>query len=272
MDNQVVQGDCLEALAALPDGCADLVYADPPFATGRDFGAFDDRWEDGLDGFLSYMRPRLAAARRVLSGAGSFWVHSDWRAGSYLRVMLDEIFGRRLFRNEIAWCYAPNGQPPARSFHRKHDTILFYADPDVGVWNRQFTEPAEATRRAYSTCRDVDGRLYGTAHGVRVYLDEYQGRAMPDWWVDIPNGASGSNRDRGLYPTQKPVGLLERIIGAATVEDDLVVDPFCGSGTALVAAKRLGRRWWGCDLNPEAVRLAESRLAAVTAPLAGLAV
>ena len=259
--NEVVQGDCLEVLGGLEAGCVDLLYADPPFATGKDWGEFDDRWEGGLDGYLDYMRPRLEACRRVLAETGSFWLHCDWRTSHHLRLMLDELLGADQFRNEIVWCYAPVGRPPARSFHRKHDTILYYARP-VGRWEIQYAAPTEASIARYSTHADEDGREWGPLHGRRMYVDDYQGRPVPDWWDDIPNGSGGSPSDSGLYPTQKPVRLLERIIRAATAEGDVVADPFCGSGTSLVAAKRLGRRWFGCDVNAEAVRVAEGRLAA----------
>ena len=119
----MLTGDCLELLADIPAGSFDLIYADPPFATGRNFGEFDDRWDGGLDGFLAYMRPRLAAVKRVLADDGSFWLHCDWRTSAYLRVECDRIFGRGWFRNEVVWCYTGPSNAVSH-FPRKSDRLL----------------------------------------------------------------------------------------------------------------------------------------------------
>ena len=262
MDNLVLQGDCLERLGDLPDGCADLVYADPPYGTGKDWGQFDDRWPGGLDGYLEYMRPRLEQCRRVLADTGSFWLHCDPTISHYLRVMGDDLFGRERWRNEIAWCYSSPGTASARQFQRKHDVLLWWSRSDRWVWN--------PPRSPYSPATVDKGRSQGGGF-AEVGTDLHPGgKLMEDWWADIGTGWDMWSERCG-YPTQKPEALLERIIRASSQEGGLVADPFAGSGTALVAAKRLGRRWWGCDLNGEAVALAESRLAAEPEPLPGLA-
>ena len=146
--NEVVQGDCLEVLAGLSAGSVDLIYADPPFATGRNFGQFDDRWADGLDGFLEYMRPRLTECRRVLKDTGSLYLHCDTHASHYLKVMLDTIFGRPQFRNEIVWKRTA-GRSDGGQYGRVHDIILFYAG-EGRIWNRPYLpHNPEYVKRAY---------------------------------------------------------------------------------------------------------------------------
>ena len=261
MSGKVIVGDCLDVLSVYSDGVFDLIYADPPFATQRDWGQFDDRWEGGLDGYLEYMRPRLAECKRVLKPTGALYLHCDTTASHYLKVLLDTIFGLDKFRNEIVWCYAPGGRAPKRSYHRKHDVIFYYASED-GFWNAPYGPMDENTRSIY---RKVDeyGRRYYEIAGRRSYLDNIPGRPVPDWWDDIHSkGTSYSSKEWVDYPTQKPLALLKRIIRASSEEDDVVLDPFCGSGTTLVAAKMLGREYVGMDVNPAAVALAEQRLSA----------
>ena len=255
--NEVLQGDCLEVLAGLPAGCVDLIYADPPFATGRDWGQFDDRWEGGLDGYLDYMRPRLEQCRRVLADTGSMYLHCDTTASHYLKVMLDDIFGREQFRNEIVWCYTGPGSALARQFPRKHDTIFWYSKGSSWAFN------PDDVRIPYSShSMEMEGSVFtgGIFAGTGIRLNP-AGKVPESWWRDFALVAQIATERNG-YPTQKPVRLLDRIIRASSNEGDVVADPFCGSGTSLVAAKMLGRRWFGCDVNAEAVLLAKSRLGA----------
>ena len=265
--NDVVQGDCLDLLADLPAGCADLIYADPPYGTGRDFGQFGDQWPSGLDGYLDYMRPRLEACHRVLAATGAMWLHCDTTASHYLKVMMDEIWGRGNFRNEIAWCYtAPSMR--RSGFPQKHDSLLFYAQSTETSFNWQSCLVPYAPGSIDKL--KVPARIFGSVPVDNGAARIGTGKVVEDWWTDIPVAARFTAEYRH-YPTQKPEALLKRIVRASSNQGDLVADPFCGSGTALVAAKRLGRRWWGCDLNAEAVALTERRLAVETAPLAGLA-
>ena len=263
--NEVLRGDCLDLLADLPAGCADLVYADPPYASGRVFDEFDDRWDGGLDGYLEWMRPRLEQCRRVLADTGSFWLHCDPTASAYLRVMCDGIFGRQNYRNEIVWCFTGPGNRQQQQFTRKHHLLYWYTGGDNWVFH--------PVRTPYKS--PVKGRkewLRGDNDLEQLQKELAVGKILEDWWTDIPSSGHFGWVEHTGYPTQKPKALLERIIKASSNEGDLVADPFCGSGTALVAAKRLGRRWWGCDLNAEAVAITEGRLAVETAPLEGLAV
>ena len=263
---EVLRGDCLTLLAGLPAASADLIYADPPFATGKDWGQFDDRWDGGLDGYLEYMRPRLVECRRVLADHGSMYLHCDPTACHYLKVMLDDIFGREQFRNEIIWSYR-RWTNISTSYQRTHDNILLYSGPEA-VWNSPTEPKAKGTPqyRRWNEPDPVTGRMRTLADRSVPVPDT----AMRDVW-EIPRLQSDAGERVG-YPTQKPEALLKRIIRASSNEGDLLIDPFCGSGTALVAAKQLGRRWWGCDINPQAVTITESRLAVETAPLEGLAV
>ena len=264
--NEVRRGDCLEVLADLPAGSVDLMYADPPYGTGKDWGAFDDRWQNGLDGYLKWMRPRLEAVRRALAETGSLYLHCDPTASHYLKVMCDQVFGRDRFRNEVVWSYR-RWSAKSAGFQRTHDILLFYAG-EGATWNSPTEPKADGTpkfRRWNEPDPDKPGRFRTRCDRQQEVLET----AMRDVW-EIGRLQSDA-RERVGYPTQKPVALLDRVVLASSNQGDLVCDPFCGSGTTLVAAKRLGRRWWGCDLNPQAVTLTERRLAAETAPLPGMA-
>ena len=214
---------------------------------------------NGTMSYLLMMSERLIELRRVLKPEGSLYLHCDPTESHSLKLMLDVIFGRRMFRNEIVWVYPPTGRAPKRSFHRKHDVILYYADRD-GTWHPPYGEMTEATRRTYKH-RDEEGRLYANHHGRRTYLDSVPGRPVPSWWDDIPSfGSATGAKERVGYPTQKPLALLKRIIQASSNPDDVVLDPFAGCATAAVAAEDLGRRWVGIDLSRKAAELVKYRL------------
>lgn len=265
--NRIVLGDCLAVLSSLPAGCARLVYMDPPFNTGRqrchrrlrtvsavdgDRVGFHGRryrsevvatraWRDAWDDYLGFLAPRLAAARRVLSDDGSLFVHLDPRESHYCKVLLDELFGRDCFLNEIVWAYDYGGRS-RRRWPAKHDTILWYAkDPSRYVFRYD----------------DID-RVPYLAPGLQTPERAAQGKVPTDvWWQSVVNTRS---RERTGYPTQKPVRLLERIVRVHSDPGDLVLDPFAGSGTTGEAAARLGRRFLLVDVNPEAVAVMEERL------------
>lgn len=255
--------DNIELLTALTDGCCDLVYVDPPFDSSGSLnrhGAGTDSARDGQDGgwvgYLAALRRRLDEMCRVLSPRGSLYVHLDWRAVHYVKVMLDELLGSDHFLNEIVWSYR-SGSRPGRWFGRKHDTILLYAkNPGEHTFNR--LRGGEYRTRDLKTA--PDGRPYKSTRKGPIYFHP-DGPAYSDVW-DIPF-LSTVSKERTGYPSQKPEALLERIIRASSNEGDLVADFYCGSGTALVVAKRLGRRFLGCDINPEAVAIARRRLAQV---------
>jgi site-specific DNA-methyltransferase (adenine-specific) len=263
----VLEADNLDALAAIPDGAVDLVYADPPFATGevqrlttirtgtgaRTRRGFGDRavawevvgeqaWDDDLPlpAHLAALRARLVEIHRVLAPHGSLYLHVDWRTTHHARLMLDEVFGMERFLNELVWAYDYGGRARDR-WPRKHDTILWYAKGETWVFDR-----------------DAIDRIPYMAPGLVGPEKAARGKLPTDvWWMTIvPPGSV----ERTGYPTQKPVRLLERIVAASSRPGDLVLDPYAGSGTTGVAAARLGRRWLLVDRNPAAVAIARERL------------
>lgn len=250
--------DNLELLAGLPDGIVDLIYIDPPFNTGRqkvaeDGARFNDTWEGGLDGYLAHLRPRLRHMHRILAPTGTIYVHLDWRAAAYVRLLMDELFGAGNFLNEIIWHYRTGGV--ARQwFGRKHDTLLMYARQRG---RHTFHVLRQGDFRTDGLNYDEQGRPYKTTREGRLYFNA-EGPALSDVW-DIPF-LSTVALERTGYPTQKPEALLERIITASSNPGDIVADFYCGSGTTLVTAARLNRRWLGCDSNPEAITITRRRL------------
>ncbi len=265
---QVVFGDNLLALAELPADCADLIYIDPPFNTGRrqirkhlrsiadENGAqrgfqgkryrnihlgsrhFTDQFAD----YHSFLEPRLREAHRILRPNGSFFLHIDYREAHYCKVLLDEIFGRESFMNEIIWAYDYGGRAKRR-WPAKHDNIFWYA-----------MHPKD-----YTFHYDEMERIPYMAPGLVSAEKAARGKTPTDvWWHTI---VSPTGREKTGYPTQKPLGILERIIKVHSNRDDLVVDFFAGSGTTGEAAARLGRRFWLCDSHPEAIRVMKKRLA-----------
>ena len=228
-------------------GSIDLIATDPPFNTGKDWGQFNDKWAGGLKGYLKFMEPRLVEMRRLLKDTGSFYLHCDTNASHYLKVMLDGIFGMNNFRNEIVWCYKSGGSGRCR-FSKKHDTIYNYSKTDKPLFN-------QTKQKSYV--------LRGGNKNVTYYEDNkgvYTIVNRRDWWDDIGMIPTGPGCGRVGYPTQKPIALLERIIKASSNQGNVVLDPFCGSGTTLEAAKKLGRKYIGIDQNPEAIAICEKRL------------
>ena len=264
--------DNLALLRTLPDACCDLIYIDPPFgiteclhgsdppAGGRGTAACDAQ-----RAFVEFLRPRCVEMRRVLAETGSFYLHCDWRSVHYVKVMLDEVFGARNFLNEIIWSYRSGGRPSAW-FMRKHDTLLLYAD---SAGRHTFNALRGGAYRTQGLKIAADGTPYKPTRNGPIRFSP-EGPLISDVW-DIPIISTVSKKRSG-YPYQKPDALLERIVRASSNEGDLVADFFCGSGTTLVAAKRLHRNWLGCDGNPEAVAIAQRRLAAVERETTGLTV
>jgi adenine-specific DNA-methyltransferase len=233
---RLVRGDCLSLARGLPPASIDLIYADPPFFTGRTQGlgraTFADDWE-GLRDYLDWLTLRLEAMRSLLKPTGSLYVHLDWHAVHYVKVELDRIFGYDHFLNEIVWLYGLGGSS-ARYWPRKHDTLLWYARER----GRHHFEAARVPARSR--------RMRGLT------------KKAPDWW-DIP-ALNNMAAERLGYPTQKPEALLERIVRAASLPGSRVLDPMCGSGTTLAVAARLGRRYAGIDASPVAFGIAARRL------------
>ncbi|MFQ5491330.1 MAG: DNA-methyltransferase [Phycisphaerae bacterium] len=260
LPDQVTQADNLEFMATLPVASCHLIYIDPPFGTGQSrraasggLGFVDPTW-GSVGAWLDWMQPRFETMHRLVSANGSLVVHLDWRTVHYAKTALDSIFGGDNFLNEIIWSYRTGGRS-TRWFARKHDTLLLYAK---AKGCHAFNVLRDGTFRTLGMNRDADGRPYKSTRNGRLYFHP-DGPALTDVW-DLPF-LSTVSAERNGYPTQKPEALLDRVIRACSNPGDVVADFFCGSGTTLAVAKRLGRRAVGCDLNPQAVELTRQRLA-----------
>lgn len=268
---QVHLGDCLPILQSMESGIAHLAYLDPPFFTqkvhrlgprdrSKEF-SFEDLWSSQKE-YGSFLLDRLRELHRVISDRGSVFVHCDRNAVHLVRVLLDEVFGWENFRSEVIWHYRrwSNSQ---RGLLPTHQTILYYTKSDQFTFNEMYTEYSPTTnvdqilqRRSRDEFnksvydRDPDGNV--VPNGAK------QGVPLGDVW-DIPY-LNPKAKERAGYPTQKPMLLLERIILLATNEGECVLDPFCGSGTTLVAAQSLNRAAIGIDISDDAVALTRNRL------------
>ena len=203
---------------------------------------------EGTAAYLCYMAVRLFEIRRVLKDTGSLYLHCDHTAGAYLRQLLDAVFGKDNFRNEIAWCYTGPGSPSAKQFNRKHDTVFWYAKGKEWAFNKDdmrvpYKDPNQKPRKRF------DSGSSFTAESIAKMRN--QGKVLEDWWTDIAV-AVRSPSERTGYPTQKPVALAERIIKASCPEGGVVLDCFAGCAYVAVAAEREGRDWLACDINPRA--------------------
>lgn len=272
--NEVVfEGDCIEVVPQVVAEPVDLVYLDPPFFTqkihklktrdrSREF-SFRDVWASQNE-YAAFLHARISVMREALAPTGSIFFHCDRRSAHIARGILDDVFGVSNFRAEIVWCYRrwSNAQ---RSLLPCHQVIFFYSKTKEYKFNTIYTE--------YSPSTNVDQilqRRKRDSHGKSVYAigkdgrpesnGEKRGVPLSDVW-DIPY-LNPKAKERVGYPTQKPIALLERIIEISTDAEDLVLDPFCGSGSMLVAAALSGRRAIGVDVSPEAVQLARKRLVA----------
>ena len=254
--NMIVFGDNLQFLKTIYEnkdpliknkvkGKVKLIYIDPPFATTDDFKnkegakAYTDK-KKGAE-FVEFLRKRLIMAREILADDGSIFVHLDYRKAHYIRVLMDEIFGERNFRNQIAWCYSGPGQA-TKYFPRKHDYILFYSATENNSFNTQHLPHKSGLHNT--------GQVFGSDGVNEEFVRdlEQKGKKAEDWWVDI--WATERYRSELIgYPTQKPEKLLERIIKAGSNEGDIVLDFFGGSGATMAVAEKLGRKWITCDLG-----------------------
>lgn len=266
--NIIYRDDNLLRLSMLPTDSVDLIYLDPPFFSNRHYEviwgdeaevrSFEDRWAGGIHVYVDWMRQRVMELHRVLKPTGTLYLHCDEHASHYLKVMMDSVFGANRFLNEIIWHYQTAGGAPKWTLIRDHDTLLRYSKgPKKGVtWNAPRQPWPESTLKKWQ--RDEKGRIYHVHNdtGRRYYVDP-NGKLMDDVW-DITLAARSS--ERLGYPTQKPEELLERIVGASTNEGDIVLDPFCGCGTTVIAAHSLRRRWIGIDISPTACNIMKRRL------------
>ena len=279
-NRSLFHADNLDVLRGINSNSIHLIATDPPFNKNRDFHAtpdslasgasFQDRWSwekdvhqewvdqitddfpklmeaiesaryahsDGMGAYMCFMAVRLLEMKRILREDGSIYLHCDPTASHYLKAIMDAIFGYRNFRNQIVWCYKSGGASPKRKFSSKHDVILYFSQhPQDYVFNPQ-------SEKSYN--RELKPYRF---KGVKEYQDAtgwYTLVGMKDYWnLDMVGRTSG---ERTGYPTQKPLALYERIIRASSNECDIVLDPFCGCATTLVAAERLNRQWIGIDI------------------------
>ena len=264
--NQVINAENLGALKSLPDKSFQLIYIDPPFNTGRkqvrtnrtstesktgNLGFQGKRYEQVVNTVLSYddefadywafLEPRLIQAHRLLKQTGTLSLHLDYREAHYAKVLLDALFGRECFLNEIIWAYDYGGKSKSR-WPAKHDTILVYVkDPDNYYFNSE----------------EVDREPY-MAPGLVTKEKVEKGKLPTDvWWHTI---VSPTGKEKTGYPTQKPLGILRRIISASTKQGDRVLDFFAGSGTTAHAAWELKREFVVIDQNPESLKVIRQRL------------
>jgi adenine-specific DNA-methyltransferase len=291
--NRLIYGDNLLAMAALlagdehtPSlrGKVDLIYIDPPFDSKADYRtkvslpgveleqkptvieqfAYSDTWSDGTASYLAMITPRLILMRELLSETGSMYVHLDWHVGHYVKVVMDELFGKICFVNEIIWCYSIGGKGDGR-FARKHDAIQLYSRGASPIFNGK--DPLVVKdRKPNSHMRlkvDPDGREYQEKTDkksnkvYRYYVDE--GKIPEDYWTDVEQ-LNREDSERVGYDTQKPEALLKRIIAASSNDGSIVADFFGGSGTTAAVAEKLGRRWITTDLGKPACMIMRKRL------------
>ena len=269
--NRIYNGNCLERLGELDSNTVDLVYFDPPFFTQKKHTLvtrdesrkyeFSDSW-DSLEDYLDLIESCLIQCKRVLKNTGSVFLHCDKVASHYIRVSLDTVFGMKNFRSEIIWSYR-RWSNSKKGLLNSHQTIYFYSKSKDYKFKQHYTDYAPST--------NIDQILQDrekTANGKSVYKTDKNGNPvigkakkgvpLSDTW-EIPF-LNPKAKERVGYPTQKPVLLLKEIIKIVTDEGDLVVDPFCGSGTTCVAAKLMDRSFIGIDASNDAVELARQRL------------
>ena len=267
----MILGDCLNILREIEENTADMIYLDPPFftqekqklvssKTDKEY-VFNDTW-NSMDGYLSYMEERLTQCRRVLKETGSIFVHCDRNASHYLKVLLDKIFGVSNFQSEIIWSYK-RWSNSKKVLLNNHQVIFFYSKTSHFKFNRIYTDYSETTnidQILQERVRNEKGKaVYKyNADGDIVIGQSKKGVPLSDVW-EIPY-LNPKAKERVGYPTQKPILLLEQILRLVTDEGDFVIDPFVGSGTTVVAAKMMQRKYLGIDILPAAVDLAKQRL------------
>jgi len=240
-DDLILEGDNLDVLPRLPGGAFDLVYIDPPFNTGRPQVRALHGYADAFADFPAFLRPRLEHARRLLADHGTLYVHLDPREAHYVKILLDDLFGRDCFLNEIVWAYDYGGRPKRR-WPAKHDTILVYV---------------KDRRRYHFDLEAVEREPY-MAPGLQTPERVARGKSPTDvWWHTI---VPTTGREKTGYPTQKPEGVVRRIVAASSRPGGWCLDFFAGSGTLGAVCRDLGRRFVLVDDNPDAVAVARARL------------
>jgi len=284
--NRLVYGDNLLVMQALLAGDSesglssmrgkiDLIYIDPPFDSKADYRtkvtlpgvdleqkptvieqfAYADTWKDGTVSYLKMLYPRLALMKELLSDKGSIYVHIDWHIGHYVKILLDDIFGKNNFINEIAWC-TTGASNVEKNYPRKHDVIYFYSKSGNHIFNKDDIRIPYAEGSLDRANRNVIAK--GGMNFEAIKLNE-NGKVPEDYWIDIQRATRYPHEPVG-YDTQKPIKLLERIIKASSNKDSVVADFFAGSGTTSAVAENLGRRWLVSDIGKPASLVMRKRL------------
>jgi len=312
--NKLIMGDNKLIISSLKNGPImkkieeagglKLIYIDPPFDASTNFFmkinlgdsktntlkklAYKDTWQKGADSFIAMMYERLYLMKELLSDDGSIYIHCDWRTNSYLRIIMDEIFGKDNFRNEIIWqrdAVGKGAKKTSKQWSREIDHILWYSKSKHYFFKQAFSNKLSHTQLKEFRYKEDNGRLFKivtlgdyskksiekmkqknlihtTSTGKeykKYYLDQFQ-LAIGSLWNDIPNISHGKNKESLNYPTQKPEALLERIITSSSKVGDLIADFFCGSGTTLSVAEKLGRKWIGSDIGKLAIHTTKKRI------------
>ena len=293
--NQTIwTADNLPVLRGMNDDSVDLIYLDPPFNSKTNYAApigsqaagaeFKDTWTlDDLDiawldlieakhpalnkvihaamtksdkSYLIYMTVRMLEMKRVLKDTGSIYLHCDPTMSHYLKLVMDAIFGRKNFRNEIVWSYQ-RWTGATKYFQRMHDILLFYARSDKSKFN-QLLEPHSPKGQHRHKGKNRTTKITDDGSLHQSYVDDSGMKAMRDVWEISYLNANA--KERVGYPTQKPLALLRRVISASCPDDGVILDPFCGCATACIAAEQLQRQWVGIDISPKAAELVEIRM------------
>lgn len=288
--NMVIRGECLSACAYLKDKGieVDLVYIDPPFASGADYAkkvyvrrnpkvaaairqaeeelnleelrAFEEKmygdvWDK--ERYLNWMYENLMAIKSVMSEEASIYVHLDWHIGHYVKILLDEIFGEDNLRNEIVWCYYGPGSPGMKQFNRKHDTIFWYSKSE----NYYFFDQQIRVAHDEKTLENFKRGLEGSGFVSDNYDLDAKGKIPEDWWEFAVAGRYPKDGIKRVdYATEKPWNLIERIIKASSIKGMLVADFFGGSGVTAAVANKLGRNFIHCDIGVNSIQTTRDRL------------
>ncbi|MDO5867057.1 MULTISPECIES: DNA methyltransferase [Paenarthrobacter] len=296
--NRLIYGDNLLAIAALLAGDAeypsmrgkiDLIYIDPPFDSKADYRSkivlpgvtldqkptvleqfgYSDTWSEGTASYLAMITPRLVLMRELLADSGSIYVHLDWHVGHYVKIVMDELFGKEMFQNEVVWAYSGWNKKLRSSFEKRHDTIFYYSKTKDPYFNSYFepwsSKEEYVKKRKQKVHLDEAGLEYvlsdsGGGGRVKTYLDDVmkQGVVIDDVWrIDKLNNSASESVG---YATQKVERLLERIVTASSPEGGIVADFFCGSGTTAAVAEKMGRRWITSDIGKPSSMITRKRM------------
>ena len=263
-ENTLVCGDNLEWMLSVPDDSVDLCYIDPPFFSNRNYEivwgnsyetrSFGDRFAGGISHYTEWMEERIKIIYKKLKPTGSFYLHCDWHASHYLKIVCDKIFGYNNFRNEIVWCYTGPSNTK-RYFPRKHDVIFYYVKDN----KLPYTFNIKDVKVFYKKLNT--GKTKGIFKKDKKLDNE--GKIVEDYWIEDRDGMTPVGRiktERIGYVTQKPEALIERIIKASSNEGDLILDCFAGGGTTAKVCSDLKRRFICGDVSPVAIRVIASRL------------